>query len=561
MIASDMLSWYESSLPLYERKRRGHFSTPPLLIGQILEACGYSADADLRHLRVIDPACGSGNFLAQVVQRLIAYGRQVGLTDQDLLECIQQNVWGFDPDPVSCFLAEMHVHALLSTAHVLPTAGPREVPRLHIHQADGLTFPWRQCQNVDIFLANPPYLAAKNNDLSGYRSARRRGQTDSYLFFIELALQIVRPGGWIGLVLPDSVLARANATQERQRLLQETTIHHLWHLKNVFPAYVGAVVIVAQKRPPARFHQVAWQRGQWKRNASGLTGVGPAVLERYAVLDRYMSRDKYTMADSVRSVAQSQLSAQPAAELRYLLSNMQGTLIASLYEQLYTSPTDERFVLLGQLVLIRRGEELRKDSRLLHEQCPADGHDCYPVLRGGVDVRPYGEPIGPCCIERSGIEKPLVRYQAPKLLVVKSTDCLQAVLDLHGHVVLQTLYTLNLRSYETQSLDDLYFLLALLNSRLLRTYVYVLYTAYKWIQPQIEQHVLAHLPIPAIAHSERVRIIQRARALQHACDTLATVVELRQRELYEEQERAICSLYEAALQKAPVVLNADEAFV
>ncbi|TMC23047.1 MAG: hypothetical protein E6J34_04180 [Chloroflexi bacterium] len=555
MISNDILSWYESGLPLYERKRRGHFSTPPLLIGQILEACGYKPEEDLRHLRVIDPACGSGNFLAQVVQRLLAYGRKVGLSDQDLLETIEHNVWGFDPDPVSCFLAEMHLYALLTTAHLLPTASCREVPRLHIHQADGLTFPWRQCQNVDIFLANPPYLAAKNNDLSGYRSARQRGQADSYLFFIELALQIVRPGGWIALVLPDSVLARVNATQERQRLLQETTIHQLWHLANVFPAYVGAVVIVAQKRPPARLHQVAWLRGQWKHNTSGLVGIVPAVLERYAVLDRYVPRDEYTVAGHVKSIAQALLSAQPAAELRYLLSNMQGTLIASLYEQLYASPTDERFVRLSQLVLIRRGEELRKDSRLLHEQCPVDGHDCYPVLRGGVDVRPYGTPIGPCCIERSGVEKPLVRYQAPKLLVVKSTDRLQAALDVHGHVVLQTLYTLTLRGHEKQDLDDLYFLLALLNSRLLRTYVYVLYTAYKWIQPQIEQHVLAHLPIPAIAHSERECIIQRARALQRACDTLAPVVELRQRELYEEQERAICSLYEAALQKVPVLLH------
>ncbi len=136
---------------------------------------------------------------------------------------------------------------------------------LHIHQADGLAFPWEQDANIDLFLANPPYLATKNNDLSGYQYARQRGQADSYLLFLNLALQVVRPGGWIGLVIPDPVLARTNATLERQRLLEETTIHALWHLSGVFPAYVGAVVMVAQKRPPPSVHQIAWLRGAWPR--------------------------------------------------------------------------------------------------------------------------------------------------------------------------------------------------------------------------------------------------------------------------------------------------------
>jgi hypothetical protein len=79
--------------------------------------------------------------------------------------------------------------------------------------------------------------------------------------------------------------------------------------------------------------------------------------------------------------------------------------------------------------------------------------------------------------------------------------------------------------------------------------VYVLHTAYKWVQPQIEQHVLASLPIPHVDAAEKVAIIQRAKLLMHACSTLPTVVELKKqtRELYEEQERAICTLYDAAL--------------
>src|SRR6266700_639228 len=180
-----MLSWYEATLPSRERKVRGLFSTPPMLAERILDTCGYSPEHDLSRLRVLDPACGSGNFLAAAAKRFMAYTHRLGLSREELATLVQKNIWGFDPDPVSCFLSEMQVRgALAEEEPLLPGNGyhdDAQLRTLHIHQADGLTFPWHDSQNIDLFLANPPYLAAKNTDLSGYRSARQRGQADSYL--------------------------------------------------------------------------------------------------------------------------------------------------------------------------------------------------------------------------------------------------------------------------------------------------------------------------------------------------------------------------------------------
>src|SRR5215472_1883001 len=209
---------------------------------------------------------------------------------------------------------------------------------------------------------------------------------------------------------------------------------------------------------------------------------------------------------------------------------------------------------------------------------------CYPILRGGIDVRPYRSPLGNWCIPREAIAKPLERYQSPKLLVVKSTDHLQAALDTRGHVTLQTLYLLHLRAegniraplavscLEDRSplpqrgcpawgaenvLDDLYFFLALLNSRLLSDYIYVLHTAYKWVQPQIEQNVLARLPVPIVQTGERQKIIDLSKLLVQACSAEGAVVEWKRpiRGLYEEQELAIRTLYASAL---PELFTATE---
>ncbi len=531
MPQNEHLIWYEANLPAQERKIRGHFSTPPLLVNQILDACGYTADANLTRLRVLDPACGSGNFLAGAAQRLLTRGVQHGERPQQTLATLQRNLWGFDPDPVACFLADMQVRALC-TAHVAPPHKNFAHQRLHIHQADGLTFPWEQArrESVDLFLANPPYLAAKNADLSAYRSTQGLGQADSYLLFLQLALQVVRPDGWLGLVLPDPMLARANAARERQRLLAETTVHQLWHLSHVFPAYVGAVVIIAQKRPPRRFHQVLCVREKWERR-----------------------RPVRVMLPTL-SVAQTLMHAQPGAELRYLLGNEHETLVERLY--LYMARGVESLTLapLYRFVTIRRGEELGKKSVLLASVIPHE-EGWHPLLRGGVDVRPYGTPRGQCWLAERAIEKPLARYHAPKLLVVKSTSTLQAALDLHGHVVLQTLYLLTLHLEKNtlrpplDTLDTFYFLLALLNSRLLKRYVYVLHTAYKLVQPQIEQHVLARLPVPLVMPAMQQEIAERAKQIMLACSAAPPVVELSQQltALCEEQERAICALYENAI--------------
>src|SRR5581483_431895 len=493
MIANDILNWYEASLPSQERKRRGHFSTPPLLVEQLLDACGYRPENDLSRLRVLDPACGSGNLLAGALHRLIASGKQAGHSEEEIAASVQRNLWGFDPDPIACFLAEMQLRVVLSTEQHpapqqsiqemrlqvaenellrLPAAPLAKVP-LHIHQADGLALAWEQRETVDLLLANPPYLAAKNNDLSGYRSAQQRGQADSYLLFLNLALQVVRPNGWIGLILPDPVLARVNATKERQHLLAKTTVHHLWHLSGVFSAYVGAAIIIAQKNPPRKQHQISWKRERWQSSPTTATEKVSSTKKAY--------EHSVLLSNSPKSVAQAHLHQQPGAELRYLLSEVQETLVGRLQACLHQADMHNepgRLVPLRDLVTIRRGEELSKNSPLLNQSGGSNETEWYPVLRGGVDMRPYGVPVARCWIAREQIMKPLEPYLAPKLLVVKSTGHLQAALDLQGHVVLQTLYLLNLRApytpvradslQQTQNEDELYFLLALLNSRLLR---------------------------------------------------------------------------------------------
>ena len=92
-VLQEQVGWYEASLPLQERRSRGHFSTPPLLIEHILDACGYTPACDLRSIRVLDPACGSGNFLAASASRLLSSAIHANLPQQELIRpCPKQHL-------------------------------------------------------------------------------------------------------------------------------------------------------------------------------------------------------------------------------------------------------------------------------------------------------------------------------------------------------------------------------------------------------------------------------------------------------------------------------------
>lgn len=512
--------WYESSLSGSERKQRGHFSTPLALVDQILDACGYRSEADLRSLRVLDPACGSGNFLSRAALRLCLSAQAHGEDAAHSARLVQRNLWGLDPDPVACFLAESQVTGAVTSC--LPDPTLQFQP--HIHQADALVLPWQP--RVDLLIANPPYLATKNTDLSSYVSVRqRRGQVDSYLLFLDLALQVVRPGGWIGLILPDPVLARANATLERIHLLDTCTLHHLWHLSNVFAAEVGAVVFIAQKMPASSEHLISWTRSRWS--------------------DNKRERPLATLAKGggqSQQISQNLLLNQPNSALRYLLNTPQGYCVEQLRQALEQSKStlNERrgLMYLEQLVYIMRGEEIGRNAVY---DTTVDG---LPVLRGGIDVHPYASPISAWRMPQSSVKKLLANYLRPKLLVVKSTERLQAVLDTQGHIVLQTLYLLHVRRPDLD-LETSYYLLALLNSRLLRDYIYYLTTAYKLVQPQIDLAALAHLPIAWGYPRQQLEIATRAREIERACTRAGYGIEWDQRmaDYYEEQEQAIYALY------------------
>ncbi len=109
---------YQNTIAPDERKRMGEYYTPPWLA----QAITQELIPDPANTRILDPACGSGTFIAAAAQRLINHTQHLSPAEQ--LEKLQQNIVGIDLHPVAVQLAKatwvIAAHPVITAARQSP---------------------------------------------------------------------------------------------------------------------------------------------------------------------------------------------------------------------------------------------------------------------------------------------------------------------------------------------------------------------------------------------------------------------------------------------------------
>ncbi len=159
-----------------ERRRLGAHHTPPDLARRLAAIAVRPGDV------VADPACGGGAFLVAAADAGAA------------------TLLGADLDPLAAATARAAV--------ALRTKGPP--PRIDV--ADGLTWRPHASPPIDAVVGNPPFRSPLR---AGARAGRLGAYTDLAGRFLVAALELVRPGGTVLLVQPESVLAARDAAKVR----------------------------------------------------------------------------------------------------------------------------------------------------------------------------------------------------------------------------------------------------------------------------------------------------------------------------------------------------------
>lgn len=232
-------------------------SDDDLDLSEILDEATKRAGSEDRLPYVADFACGSGSFLVAAADWLIRRLREKDPHRNWARELVDgKHIVGIDIDDKAVTITRMNLWIRFTEEpHALP------LPRLEeiIVAGDSLTdSPWKTLpHDYDVVLGNPPFLAtgktAPREELAvRFRSAQ--GRFDYSYLFVELAVNRLRAGGVLGMVVPNRLFRNRDAGTIRDILATETDILSIvdFGVNEVFvgtTAYIGS--LIARKRAPA----------------------------------------------------------------------------------------------------------------------------------------------------------------------------------------------------------------------------------------------------------------------------------------------------------------------
>lgn len=246
------------------RKARGIYYTPRFLVDHVISRTVdqfVRTHPDDQHLpTVLDMSCGSGSFLVQAARRIASEhpGQSPGVWPTVLLS----SIFGVDNDPLAVEASRLNLWlSALRTQDLLPALSDN----VQCFDALASRDEWAErfpelfrAGGPDVIVGNPPFVRARRQTGREARSESfdaARGGYDLSSLFLERALQLVRPDGFIGLIMPNRLL-RNQATQHLRDVIAKD--HLLCELVDftdqpVFPGIKSyACVVVLHRRPTAR---------------------------------------------------------------------------------------------------------------------------------------------------------------------------------------------------------------------------------------------------------------------------------------------------------------------
>ena len=246
------------------RKEQGIYYTPTWVVDYIVKFTIDSAlqrkGADPATLRLLDPACGSGTFLLRAYDRMwdlrvhagggVAQARFDQETEGELFSTrvaiLKENLHGVDLDPKAVEISQLNLMIRAAESrHRLPTlerniqVGNSLISDLGV-DAHALTwdkaFPQvMKDRGFDAIVGNPPYVrfqTLSEGDEAYFRehfvaAKEARGNYDIYVLFVEKALELLRPGGVAGFILPNKFLNAKYGRGLRTVLANQQALYRL----------------------------------------------------------------------------------------------------------------------------------------------------------------------------------------------------------------------------------------------------------------------------------------------------------------------------------------------
>lgn len=280
---------YQHHMSLLERKRIGEYYTPDEVVWYILDRVGIVSSEDLRQIKILDPACGSGTFLIETINRVKEMA--INLSPKEILYMVagrkgetareKGNVFGFDIMPFAVYLCESNLlFQVINEIAAIKKKDPSfALDKFQVYRTNSL-LPISQEQKMDAYLAdidseeiesvrrmvfdkvigNPPYVEVENlrdkkkeilHDLKTmFPSVKTpKGRLELYIAFLARSVTWLKSGGKLGFIVSSKFLSTQNGKWLRELILNECVIEEIVDLMrvHVFEQDVYPLILILRK--------------------------------------------------------------------------------------------------------------------------------------------------------------------------------------------------------------------------------------------------------------------------------------------------------------------------
>ena len=207
-----------------------------------------------KNLKVMEPAVGSGIFLRSLLE-LQCDPRYSNMTDPQI-ENSFQNIFGIDID------RNAQKATFLSLALLQLVLTRRFPKKLDIIDEDAIKFYIKHPEikgTFDSVITNPPFIPIDKqsqelrNAIKEFMQDLGHGRIDTYLAFLKLGFELLKPGGFGLFVLPHSFLVSQSGKSMRKLIAEQCWIRCLADLSaiQVFQETdIYVILLIFQKKQP-----------------------------------------------------------------------------------------------------------------------------------------------------------------------------------------------------------------------------------------------------------------------------------------------------------------------
>jgi len=201
-----------------DKKENGVVYTPSWIVALILNELHYNTK-NILYKKIVDPACGEGAFLSEIVRRFIAKAKEEKLKKEEIISLLENNIYGFDIDLEATKKCKNILNEIVLQYKI-------DKVNWKIYNFDSL-----EKSNIlkfkdffDFVVGNPPYIRIQNlggerrNNLQKNWDFCKNGSTDIYIAFFELGYFLLNKQGRLGYITPNTYLKTGSGKTLRQFL-------------------------------------------------------------------------------------------------------------------------------------------------------------------------------------------------------------------------------------------------------------------------------------------------------------------------------------------------------